>query len=804
LLVDDADGIAEKLSQALVADNRKVVRIQHSAGKAGQSEFSADLTDQAQADALVKKVKAKHGAIAALVHLPALSESDSESLKPLYSLFNLSKALESDLNRKAEPTLVVSAHKIGGLFGRAQAPTNVAQAGLPGVIKSVAREWPQSQGKSIDFDLDTTPVQIVDALTAELCNADERVEVAYSNAQRFGLEIAMTPIDTSSPVVNNLALDANSVILVTGGARGITAEIAKQIATNYKSQLVIVGRAPRPTAPESASTASLTSQRELKAAIIENFKKEKKQVSVAEIESIYQKTMRDREIAANLDELEHLGAKVEYQAVDVRDDKAFGALIDSIYKKHGKIDGVIHGAGIIEDAYIKDKAPESFRRVVETKALSAFTLRKKLRLELLQFMFLFSSVVGRFGNAGQADYVATNEIVNKLALAMNEQTTGRVASLMWGPWRGGMAQPELEAIFAKYGWAMIDPVAGPEQFVQELLRGDKEAVEVLLVAEVPTVPEVKGARLASAVGYSPAPGRVQFSLELNTANDLYLNDHTFDGVPVMPMAMAVELLMEAAQSAYPGYSAETVYDLDIPSGIVFEGSSKMITVSTELKTRSESGMTVAAVLGIGAPMKRSNFKATVKLVQDNCSLSPLSEIPQWISAKIDPSKEHLKVEAPLVTPPPSVEKIYAEWFFHGPMFQGITEITTLGKSGVYGTVASSQPARCLAETSGESWTIDPLLLDSSMQLAGTWARHHLEITVLPTGFKALHKFARAYTDKLYVRVFVSQNASAIELTCDLAVYNEDGTLAFVIEGLGGIGSKSLNRLANQTAGTAHR
>ncbi len=48
LLVDDADGVAEKLSQALVADNRKVVRIQHSVGKAGQSEFSADLTDQAQ------------------------------------------------------------------------------------------------------------------------------------------------------------------------------------------------------------------------------------------------------------------------------------------------------------------------------------------------------------------------------------------------------------------------------------------------------------------------------------------------------------------------------------------------------------------------------------------------------------------------------------------------------------------------------------------------------------------------------------------------------------------------------------
>jgi hypothetical protein len=63
----------------------------------------------------------------------------------------------------------------------------------------------------------------------------------------------------------------------------------------------------------------------------------------------------------------------------MRDGEAFGALIDDVYARHGRIDGVVHGAGVIEDKLVKDKTPESFDRVFGTKAASAVILSEHLK-----------------------------------------------------------------------------------------------------------------------------------------------------------------------------------------------------------------------------------------------------------------------------------------------------------------------------------------------------------------------------------------------------------------------------------------
>ena len=56
-------------------------------------------------------------------------------------------------------------------------------------------------------------------------------------------------------------------------------------------------------------------------------------------------------------------------------------LIDDVYRTHGRLDGVIHGAGIIEDKLVEEKTPESFDRVFDTKVRSAFLLSRLLRPE---------------------------------------------------------------------------------------------------------------------------------------------------------------------------------------------------------------------------------------------------------------------------------------------------------------------------------------------------------------------------------------------------------------------------------------
>ena len=136
---------------------------------------------------------------------------------------------------------------------------------------------------------------------------------------------------------------------------------------------------------------------------------------------------------SNLAALERAAGTIEYHSIDVTDGSAFGALIDDVYRRYGRIDGVIHGAGVIEDKLVQDKSPESFDRVVKPKVVGALTLASKLQAESLKFMFFFSSVSARYGNRGQCDYAAANEVLNKLAVWLNARWPGRIASLNCGP-----------------------------------------------------------------------------------------------------------------------------------------------------------------------------------------------------------------------------------------------------------------------------------------------------------------------------------------------------------------------------------
>ena len=89
-----------------------------------------------------------------------------------------------------------------------------------------------------------------------------------------------------------------------------------------------------------------------------------------------------------------------------------------------RIDGVIHGAGVIQDKLIRDKTPESYDRVFGTKVESALILSRRLQFEQLKFCVFFASVAGRFGNRGQSDYAAANEVLSQAGRAARSPLAG--------------------------------------------------------------------------------------------------------------------------------------------------------------------------------------------------------------------------------------------------------------------------------------------------------------------------------------------------------------------------------------------
>jgi acyl transferase domain-containing protein/NAD(P)H-dependent flavin oxidoreductase YrpB (nitropropane dioxygenase family) len=359
----------------------------------------------------------------------------------------------------AKQILVATMH---GDLGRA------GVGGPAGLVKTLAAEWPAIVARVVHLDPDSDVAALIHA---ELHAADRTIEVGYVDGRRSYLEIVPA---TVSPVhdAHHLQLDADSVVVVTGGARGITAKAAIAIAERYGCRIELIGRSPLPDPDEDPALVQATDARALRTLLGSLV------TTPAELEARCVRVLADREIRATL---AALGDRATYHVCDVRTPE-FGALIDEIYARRGRIDGVIHGAGILEDKLMRHKTSESFERVFATKLAAAQSLVEHLRDDV-KLVVLFSSISGAFGNRGQADYAAAGDALDKLAWSLQRRIAGRVVSIDWGPWSGSGMAVDLEREFSRRGIRLIDPERGVEALLAEL-DGGRDA-QVILTATDP-------------------------------------------------------------------------------------------------------------------------------------------------------------------------------------------------------------------------------------------------------------------------------------------------------------------------------
>lgn len=415
-----------------------------------------------------------------LIVLDGLSpRMDGESIKRIFSLAQQALA--------QEVKWIYAATGLGGNFGRSTQETPICiQGGVSGLFKTVAKESTNSKVLVIDFDSSDSVESIAKSIFQELLAHDTLVEVGYKNGVRHLLQPVQTKKQTTevkSGDLNSLDLNRDSVILLTGGARGITGEVACGLAQKYQPHLVLVGRSQAPAnndlLPEVNEAKDL---RDLRRTLISLYPDN----GPAQINMLANRLLAAREIRHNLLKMEKAGARVEYHAVDVRDRAKFRALIENLYNKYSRIDGVIHGAGVIEDKLIRDKSISSFSRVFDTKVSGALTIAETIRDDV-RFMFFFSSISAVFGNRGQVDYAAANDVLDKLALTLNRRIRGRVASINWGPWEPSshgpsMVSRELEEEYARAGIGVIPVSDGVKSFITELNSPSKDAQVIWMQA----------------------------------------------------------------------------------------------------------------------------------------------------------------------------------------------------------------------------------------------------------------------------------------------------------------------------------
>ena len=353
-----------------------------------------------------------------------------------------------------------------------------AAGGVSGLIKSLRKEWPDRHVRMASFPPDFDSTQLAGRLFDELKSADGAPEVDYSmDGIRQTPRVVLATLNGHGRGEPKVVLDRDSVVLLTGGARGITARVALEIAQRFGCRLELAGRSALPSLEEADDLRSATDARTIRQRLLAR----KPDSGIAAIETACARVLAEREIRATLTALAATGARVVYHQLDVRDGTACGRLVDEIYRRHDRLDGVIHGAGVIEDQLARDKSADSFARVFDTKVNGALAIAEKVRQDI-GFVVFFSSIAATFGSRGQSDYAAANDFLDRLAVELNRKLSGRVLSINWGPWRdAGMVSPELAREYAKRGVDLIDPEAGVASFLDELLHGSALDSRIILM-----------------------------------------------------------------------------------------------------------------------------------------------------------------------------------------------------------------------------------------------------------------------------------------------------------------------------------
>ncbi|GAA2585653.1 type I polyketide synthase [Actinomadura fulvescens] len=185
---------------------------------------------------------------------------------------------------------------------------------------------------------------------------------------------------------------------------------------------------------------------------------------------------RHPEAARTVAELTALGARVTVRACDpvVRT-----ALADLLAELDGPLTGVVHAAGVTDDAVVERLSAEALRRVVATKAVAARNLDELTRDHGLDAFVLFGSVAAVVGTAGQGNYCAANAALE--AIAHGRRLSGRPAlTVHWGLWDigAGLAAELTDRDIARLGQAGIRPMSGTDGLAlfDRAIRSDATAL----------------------------------------------------------------------------------------------------------------------------------------------------------------------------------------------------------------------------------------------------------------------------------------------------------------------------------------
>ena len=665
----------------------------------------------------------------AAIHLGGLREfADLDAAMALnHEVFAVARQLA-----QRAPRLFVSVQDSGGCFGLEAGDERRAwAAGLPALVKTAALEWPQAALKAIDIERGGRSVEaLAQAIADELLGGGGEIEIALgADGRRRTLRSVAHPAQPDAPVIGD-----GEVVVVSGGARGVTAACLVEWAKICRARFVLLGRSE--LAPEPAACAGIADEAGLKRVLLAAAQARGEALTPATLQARVREVLNAREVRATLAAITAAGAQAEYRSVAVEDAAALARTLAEVRASLGPIRGLIHAAGVLADKRIADKSDAAFESVFRTKVGGLRALLEATAGDELKLLAVYSSVSARCGNTGQADYAMANEVLAKVALAQARARPGmRVKSLGWGPWEGGMVNPALRERFAALGVPMIPLGVGARMFVDEM--NDAGAVELVLGGE----PRPQ-ALLADG-----ADARVDaLELKVSEASHAFLAGHAVAGQPVVPLVLVAEWLARAAQSWRPGLKLVALHDLKVLRGIRLghfgnggdrlriESRPQRDGLNLELRVfgaRGELHYSARAELGQAAPPPQAQ---------------PRIDLQQWSGAPL-----------------------YQDLLFHRERFELIDAVDGISDAGIAARVRGVADA----QWPGEAWQLDAAALDGGLQLAVLYGQRMLGGPNLPMAIEQLRTHAAPSPGPVHATAHARRVGNGVATT-DIYVDGADG------------------------------
>jgi enediyne polyketide synthase len=684
---------------------------------------------------------------------------------------------------------------MGGDFGFLGDGGNVLGGASAGFLKALKQEMPDLVAKCVDFAPDAGLDEVVQRTLAELEDGSDRVEAGYLCGRRV-VPLVRRANHPASETVRR-AIDPAWVLVFSGGGRGAVYEVAKGMA-RLGPRVVVTGRTPLPQGDEPWLNLDAEAFESYRREQMVRRKAQDPTLTPVKFNREFDALVRARELWGNLQEIFALGLPIEYAVCDVRDRAEVEALVVRVRETYGRVDGIVHGAMIEGSKSLPDKSPDLVQATLEVKVQGLVNLLEATAPDALQLVMCFGSGAGRFGNRGQTDYAAANDLMSKclMSFAHRARPQARCVTIDWTAWDEVGAAVRTRHMVAQTGVSSISPTEGIFWFINELMQGGREREVAIFEERLFHDWPFLGSSAEGPGGHAVYDDRGQLLVpsdyplvefverrtpkelvavrDFDLAKDRFLHQHQLYGVPILPGTFGMELLAEGASLLRPELTVLQGYDIEIDAPLKLHRPGP-VPVQVLARVVEDHGDKV--VVAVEAT---STFRLGQSAVQ----------------------RERLHIRGFFVlgpaAPPPSGDGqlpasfpgARARSIFHlardpvylGPLFCR-AEWVYVGEKTVEGILRAPRQREIFTHLTRPHFQIDPLMLDTAFQVAANWDGHHHGLVSIPMGVAELMRGrARRINEGAHVRVQPVQ-VHGKDVLYDVQVYGEDGTMLLEVRRL---------------------